>query len=60
MGSEIVYETFYGQSEYEVENKMHMFLDDTRVIYINSEDYRLNDGSYGIALTYRYRPLEGN
>ena len=51
-------ETFYGQTECETENKMHMFLDDPRVIYVGSEDYRENDKSYATVLSYRYRPSE--
>lgn len=50
------HETFYGHSEYDVENKMHMFLDDPRVIYIDSEDYRENDSSYATVMSYQYRP----
>ena len=58
MELKLEHETFYGQSEYEVENRIHMFLDDPRVIYVDSEDYRENDESYATVLSYRYRPSE--
>ena len=58
MDLKIEHETFYGQTECETENKMHMFLDDPKVIYVGSEDYRENDRSYATVLSYRYRPSD--
>ena len=52
------YETFQGSTEFEVENMIHMFLDDPRVIYVDSEDFRENDSSYATVVYYRYRPLD--
>lgn len=51
-------EVFYGQTEFEVENKIHWFLDEPGVSYIDSEDYRENDTSYATVLTYHYTPSE--
>lgn len=56
MNLKIEHEIFYGQTEYETENKMHLFLDDPRVIYVGSEDYRENDRSYATVLAYKYAP----
>lgn len=54
----IEHEIFYGQTEYETENKMHMFLDTPGVIYEDSEDFRENDTSYATVLSYRYTPSD--
>lgn len=54
----IEHEIFYGQTEFETENKIHMFLDNPGVSYVDSEDYRENDTSYATVLYYHYTPSE--
>ena len=60
MDLKIEHEIFYGQTEYETENKMHMFLDDPKVIYVDSEDYGENDRSYATVLSYQYTGKNGD
>ena len=52
------HEIFYGESEFEIEEQIHWFLDKPWIKYEGEETYRENDRSYATVLYYYFLPSE--
>ena len=45
----------YGSSKFDLENKLHEFLDDPRILYRDARYSRDEDGGYCATVLYEYR-----
>ena len=55
---ELEHEIFYGESEYDIEEQIHWFLDQPWVSYEAEETYMEHGSSYATVLWYYFLPSE--
>ena len=54
------HEIFYGESEYEIEEQIHRFVDQPWISYEGEETYMEHESSYATVLWYYYLPWQAS